>query len=88
MFAVKAKNYGVIYNQSSSIAFEIYCTARQCSPLRLKFMERSIINPALSLLVKRLVISQRQKFHIKANIDGPCSFSAFHWSPHGSLVPH
>ena len=47
-------------------------------------MERSIINPALSLLMKHLhvVIGQRLK--------AP-NFSAFHWSPHGSLVsigPH
>ena len=40
-------------------------------------MERSINNPALSLLTKHLVIGQRQK--------AP-NFSAFHWSPHGSLV--
>ena len=40
-------------------------------------MECSIINPALSLLMKRLVICQRQK--------AP-NFSAFHWSPHGSVV--
>ena len=40
-------------------------------------MECSIINPALSLLMKHLVIGQRQK--------AP-NFSAFHWSPHGSLV--
>ena len=40
-------------------------------------MECSIINPALSLLMKHLVISQRQK--------AP-NFSVFHWSPHGSLV--
>ena len=49
----------------------------QCSPLRQKFMERSIISPALSLLMKHLVIGQCQK--------AP-NFSAFHWSPHGSLV--
>ena len=49
----------------------------QCSPLRRKFMEFSINNPALSLLMKHLVIGQRQK---------PPNFSAFHWSPHGSLV--
>ena len=53
------------------------CTARQCSPLRRKFMERSIINPALSLLAKHLLIGQRQK---------PLNFSAFHWSPQDSLV--
>ena len=40
-------------------------------------MESTIINPALSLLMKHLVIGQRQKAH---------SFSAFHLSPHGSLV--
>ena len=40
-------------------------------------MDCSIINPALSLLMKHLVIGQRQ---IASN------FSAFHWSPHGSLV--
>ena len=40
-------------------------------------MECPIINPALSLLMKHLVIGQCQK--------AP-NFSAFHWSPHGSLV--
>ena len=40
-------------------------------------MDRSIINQALSLLMKHLVIGQRQKVP---------NFSAFHWSPHGSLV--
>ena len=40
-------------------------------------MECSIINPALSLLMKHLVIGQRQK--------AP-NFSAVHWSLHGSLV--
>ena len=40
-------------------------------------MKCAIINPALSLLMKHLVIAQRQK--------AP-NFSAFHWSPHGSLV--
>ena len=53
------------------------CAARQCSPLRRKFLECSIINPALSLLMQHLVIGQRQK--------AP-NFSAFHWSPHGNLV--
>ena len=37
----------------------------------------SINNPALSLLMKYLVISQRLKTP---------NFSAFHWSPCGSLV--
>ena len=40
-------------------------------------MECPIINPALLLLMKHLVIGQRQK--------AP-NFSAFHWSPHCSLV--
>ena len=40
-------------------------------------MECSKNNPALSLLMKHLVIGQRQK--------AP-NFSAFHWSPHSSLV--
>ena len=54
-----------------------HCTARQCSPLRRKFMECYIIKPAQSLSMEHLVIGQRQK--------AP-DFSAFHWSPHGSLV--
>ena len=40
-------------------------------------MECSINNPALSLLMKHLVIGQRLKTP---------NFSAFHWSPRGSLV--
>ena len=40
-------------------------------------MECSINNPALSLLMKHLVIGQRLKTP---------NFSAFHWSPPGSLV--
>ena len=40
-------------------------------------MECSIINPALSVLMKHLVLGQRQK--------AP-NFSVLHWSPHGSLV--
>ena len=54
-----------------------YCTARQCLRLRRKFTECSINTPALSLLMKHLVIGQSQK---------PPNFSAFHWSPHGNLV--
>ena len=34
-----------------------------------------LIHPALSLLIKHLVIGQRQK---------ALNFLAFHWSPHGS----
>ena len=37
----------------------------------------TIISPVLSLLMKHLVIGQRQK---------PPNLSAFHWSPRGSLV--
>ena len=51
--------------------------ARQCSPLWQKFMECSINSKTLSLLMKHLVIGQRQK---------AINFSAFHWSPHGSLI--
>ena len=40
-------------------------------------MECSIINPALSHLMEHLVIGQHQTTPI---------LSAFHWSPHGSLV--
>ena len=40
-------------------------------------MECSINNPAVSLLMKHLVIGQRWK---------ASNFSAFHWSPHSSLV--
>ena len=40
-------------------------------------MECSINSPALSLLMKHLVIGQRLKTP---------NFSAFHWSPRGSLV--
>ena len=40
-------------------------------------MECTINNPALSLLIKHLVIGQRSK--------AP-NFLAFHWSPHSSLV--
>ena len=40
-------------------------------------MKCSINSPALSLLMKHLVIGQRLKTP---------NFSAFHWSPHGSPV--
>ena len=36
-----------------------------------------LYNPALSLLMKHLVIGQRQKVP---------NFSDFHWSPHGNLA--
>ena len=44
---------------------------------RRQFMECSIKSPALSLLMKQLVIGQRIKTP---------NFSAFHWSLRGSLV--
>ena len=53
------------------------CMAHQCSLLRWKLTECSLINPALLFLVKHLVIGQCQK--------AP-NFSAFHWSAHGSLA--
>ena len=64
---------------ASSISRPIHlnCTARRCSPLRRKFMKYSINSPALSLLMKHQVVGQRLKTP---------NFSAFHWSPHGSLV--
>ena len=74
-------------NQSKARFHELYtrisirntkhCTARQCSPLRRKFIGCSIINPALSLLMKHLVIGQRQKVP---------NLSAFQWSLHDSQV--
>ena len=42
-----------------------------------KFMECSVVNPALSFLIKNLVVGQPQK--------AP-NFSSFHWSSHGCLV--
>ena len=45
--------------------------------VKAKIMECSINSPALSLLIKHLVIGQRLKTP---------NFSAFHWSPRGSLV--
>ena len=65
------------FSGSKYFPLTVNCTARQCSPLRRKFLKCSINNPALSLLMKHLLIGQRQK--------AP-NFSAFHWSPHGSLV--
>ena len=72
-------NYMNIFGQKFFIAsyWPLYCTARRCSSIRRKFIECCINNPSLSLLMKHLVIGQRQK--------AP-NFSAFHWSPHGRLV--
>ena len=49
----------LIYCGIESQPFPAYCTARQFSPLRRKFMECYIIMPAHSLLMKHLVIGQR-----------------------------
>ena len=49
----------------------------QITTLRRNFMEYSKNSPALSLLMKHLVTGQRLKTP---------NFSAFHWSPRGSLV--
>ena len=46
--------------------------------VKAKIMECSINSRALALLMKHLVIGQRLKTP---------NFSAFHWSPRGSLVP-
>ena len=70
--------YGVAYTEPcQTVAALCDCTARQCLPLRQKFMECPIINPALSLLMEHLVIGQRKK--------AP-NFSVFHRTPHGSLI--
>ena len=49
-----------LYDKPNAIMFvqmqKVYCTARQCLPLRRKFMECYIIKPAQSLLMKHLVI--------------------------------
>ena len=47
------------------------------SMFAINIMECYIINPALSILMKHLAIGQHQK--------AP-NFSAFHWSPYGSLI--
>ena len=58
--------------------YTIVCLCKQrLFPIKAKIYGLSIINPALSLLMKHLVIGQRQ--------EAP-NFLAFHWSPHGSLV--
>ena len=64
-------------NDTVTSRIRTHCTARQCSPLRREFMECSINSPVLSLLMKHLVIGQRLKTP---------NFSAFHWSPRGSLI--
>ena len=69
--------YGLGDERELFLIYSDYCTARQCSPFRQKFMECSINNPALSLLMKHLVIGQRLKTP---------NFSVFHWSPCYSLV--
>ena len=66
-----------LFPSPKRVPTQLNCTARQCSPLKRKFMECSINSPALSLLMKHLAIGQRPKTP---------NFSAFHWSPRGSLV--
>ena len=70
---VLVPNHNLSFYFTRNLLFErmFNCTARQCSPLRRQFMGCFIINPAVSLLIKHLVIGQRQK--------AP-NFSAFHWS--------
>ena len=53
--------FGMMVNKETIgvCVFLISCRARQCSPLRRYFMGCSINNPALSLLMKHLVIGQR-----------------------------
>ena len=60
-----------------TIATGIRKIAGATEPTIARHMECCIINPALSRLMKHLVIGQRQK--------AP-NFSAFHWSPRGTLV--
>ena len=60
VFVVKQTMYfGSKWNMSQTAVHSGDCTARQCSPLRRKFMGCSINNPALSLLMKHLAIGQR-----------------------------
>ena len=56
-YAFKKLKYFYISNNNLGHAFsQDNCMARQCSPLRRKFIECSINSPALSLLMKHLVI--------------------------------
>ena len=66
-----------LVDQAELLQWLYNCTARQCSSLRRNFIECSINNPALSLLMKHLVIGQRLKTP---------KFSAFHLSSRCSLV--
>ena len=79
IYLVAKLNWCVVTSISKrffEIRLNIILHGRQCSPLRQNFMECSINSPALSLLMKHLVIGQRLKTP---------NFSAFHWSPRGSL---
>ena len=69
-FSLVSINFSYERNHLATILHD-----RQCSSL--KKMECSINTPALSLLMKHLVSGQR--------LTTP-NFSAFHWSPHDSLV--
>ena len=68
---------GLNFSKPPMSTFQNHCTALQCSPFRRKFMECSINNPGLSLLMKHLVLGLCLKTP---------NFSAFHCSPCGSLV--
>ena len=84
MFAVKAKIYGVSYNQSSSIAFDetsINWSAPKscrCVPILLTTFPPNLSGTyPYPRYGAPFVRPTRQK--------AP-NFLAFHWSPHGSLV--
>ena len=54
-----------------------YCTARDCCLLKQNLHCALLLSSLLPLLMRHLVIGQRQK--------AP-NFSAFNWSPHGCLI--
>ena len=77
LYALTSIEHGKLCLIPLIICNVVDCRACQCSPLRHIFMECSIMNPAVSLLMKQLVIDQGQKVP---------NLSAFHWSPYSSLV--
>ena len=79
------KNYTGLDWSSVLTCSSQYCTARQCSPLRRKLMECSINNPALTLLMKHLVIGQRLKLLISRLFIG---HHAVVWFPSVSIRTH
>ena len=85
--SVKVTGLPPVWERAAITRLIILYTARQCSPLRRKFLECSINNPVLSLLMKHLVIlSAISRFFKASGSQKAPNFSAFHWSPHGSLV--